>query len=566
LLRVPFQRAGVQPEAAVGPFQASSASTSIETSEPAMDRTESTLTRPYTLAGPPRTRESSDTTAQKADVKWKALLDAVGRGEACEARKFVSTLTGDQVEQLLAAAPAADGTRRLLNRADFGGLSFTGPVDFMNIRFVGDASFKGAVFNGAAAFRLIDGDRCSFDEATFSQDLYVDHWTPQRLTFNRAKFQSVARFIQIDVREELSFALSTFMDLTDFSDIKSLFLLFNAATFLKRVSNFVAGCRFMSLQRSRLERGGVFFLHGGAIDLSGAELGASTVIAGTQFSGQFRNRAESLAVDRGDWRPRLEALEGTDAQMLMLQDVSLARCLFKGSINLDKLRLEGLCAFDKPPEGLCAGLVPPFLWFWTPRLSLFEERIWRTRSAKGRAWFPAREAFKPGDRTIVTSRGDPFVQNRHGPSEPRRDVAEQLVKTYRALRKGREDAKNEPGAGDFYYGEMEMRRKGHAGIGEQLALWLYWSLSGYGLRPLRSLGALLVLIVLSSYLLVHYGFTTPRTYSESASASLAATVNLEFLKPQDFNGTGQWIRIVMRILGPTLFGLTILGFWGRVKR
>ena len=32
---------------------------------------------------------------------------------------------------------------------------------------------------------------------------------------------------------------------------------------------------------------------------------------------------------------------------------------------------------------------------------------------------------------------------------------------YRALRKGREDAKDEPGAADFYYGEMEMRRHDH---------------------------------------------------------------------------------------------------------
>jgi hypothetical protein len=29
---------------------------------------------------------------------------------------------------------------------------------------------------------------------------------------------------------------------------------------------------------------------------------------------------------------------------------------------------------------------------------------------------------------------------------------------YRALRKGREDTKDEPEAADFYYGEVEMRR------------------------------------------------------------------------------------------------------------
>ena len=35
----------------------------------------------------------------------------------------------------------------------------------------------------------------------------------------------------------------------------------------------------------------------------------------------------------------------------------------------------------------------------------------------------------------------------------------QIAGLYRELRKGREDAKDEPGAADFYYGEMEMRRR-----------------------------------------------------------------------------------------------------------
>ena len=34
----------------------------------------------------------------------------------------------------------------------------------------------------------------------------------------------------------------------------------------------------------------------------------------------------------------------------------------------------------------------------------------------------------------------------------------QIAVVYRALRKGREDSRDEPGAADFYYGEMEMRR------------------------------------------------------------------------------------------------------------
>jgi len=38
------------------------------------------------------------------------------------------------------------------------------------------------------------------------------------------------------------------------------------------------------------------------------------------------------------------------------------------------------------------------------------------------------------------------------------------------LRKGLEDAKNEPGAADFYYGEMEMRRREYESLWQRV-LW-----------------------------------------------------------------------------------------------
>jgi hypothetical protein len=52
---------------------------------------------------------------------------------------------------------------------------------------------------------------------------------------------------------------------------------------------------------------------------------------------------------------------------------------------------------------------------------------------------------------------------------------------YRQLRKSREDSKDEPGANDFYYGEMEMRRRSGP-LAERSILRLYWLVSRYGLR------------------------------------------------------------------------------------
>ena len=69
---------------------------------------------------------------------------------------------------------------------------------------------------------------------------------------------------------------------------------------------------------------------------------------------------------------------------------------------------------------------------------------------------------------------------------------------YRELHKGREDAKDEPGAADFYYGEMEMRRHDPGTpTAERLVLWAYWLLSGYALRAWRALAALVLVVILA---------------------------------------------------------------------
>ncbi|MFI5582980.1 hypothetical protein ACIA8N_34230 [Streptomyces sp. NPDC051822] len=82
----------------------------------------------------------------------------------------------------------------------------------------------------------------------------------------------------------------------------------------------------------------------------------------------------------------------------------------------------------------------------------------------------------------------------------------QLALVYRALRKAFEDGKHEPGAADFYYGEMEMRR--HAddiSRSERSLLTAYWALSGYGMRAWRALGSLAATMLVTVVLLVAVG-------------------------------------------------------------
>lgn len=107
-------------------------------------------------------------------------------------------------------------------------------------------------------------------------------------------------------------------------------------------------------------------------------------------------------------------------------------CQFAGTVHLDELRLEGRCPLPAAPSGLRWRGVRPVRW--TPRRTLAEEQHWRaTRHGAADGWTSA--------------------PDRVGVLEPAA-----LASSYRQLRKGFEDGKNEPGAADFYYGEMEMRR------------------------------------------------------------------------------------------------------------
>ena len=299
-------------------------------------------------------------------------------------------------------------------------------------------------------------------------------------------------------------------------------------------------------------------------------------------------RSQVIA-ERGEsrdlWMPVLLSLRGADAFNLSVTDIDLSQCRFAGAKLLDQLRLEGRCIFDRPPDGLHAGWTWPLVWRWSSRQSLSEERIWRTTTPKYSGWAASQSSISA------------------------EVLPERLAGLYRQLRKSQEDAKNEPGAADLYYGEMEMRRLAHTtSFAERGILWIYWLISGYGLRALRSLAALVIVGLIVAAILIGYGLgasapvTTPpqrlagtvistphkpatinavlngispqlppanqRWTHERAQTALEVTVDSLVFRSTDQPLTivGTWITIIARILGPVLLAFTLLAVRNRVKR
>jgi hypothetical protein len=344
----------------------------------------------------------------------------------------------------------------------------------------------------------------------------------------------------------------------------------------------------VSLRRTKFPDGGTLRMRWAEVILDGADCPRPTVLAGAATPSPSMDPsadavlgASAHRLGRSE-RPRILSARGCDLQQLVLADVDLRACRFAGVHNLDKLRLEGAIDFaDRPPSWHTGWAIPP-LWRWTRRQTLAEEHRWRRTQSKWKGWYP-----RSCRATGLTA------MSRLEPAE--------IAKLYRALRKEREDSKDAPGAADFYYGEMEMRRHDRtAPKSERFLVLLYWLIAGYALRSSRALGWLLTVLVIATVLLATVGLRTPSPQMEPQTATItgrpphqtirfdpptlrtppiqrlparlgtSALVALEAAvfrtSEQQLTYKGRVIQTVVRFIGPILLGLALLSVRGRVKR
>jgi uncharacterized protein YjbI with pentapeptide repeats len=465
--------------------------------------------------------------------------------------------------------------------AGFDGATFLKVARFNGVAFQGDAIFEGATFKHRAQFdRVTFQDVAAFDRATFQRDA----------GFGGARFEQARQLGPVLVYGVLRLDAAHFAQLVQIE----------------------ASTRGLSCRRTRFPAGVQFRLRGAQIVLDDADLPSPSLLVGIpalsdaqlarreqRLVQAVRRLAPQAAVELSE-RPRLLSIQGANAAGLTISNVDLADCRFAGAHNLDRLRLETKVTFSAAPVRLP--------WDW--RQVIAEERAWR--AARSKRW--TRPQSPPG-----------WLNKPYGSEWPEKVPAGQIAGLYRALRKGREDAKDEPGAADFYYGEMEMRRHagspsdndtGEASRGqiERAVLTAYWLASGYGLRAWRALAALTVVLVAFAGLLVWKGYEDaagsgdappastsaahPGSSSSTAAparpaagsaptttapASPAGSVADQSLVGSLLYGArtiiglnptpapvltrfGEVLLIAVRLLGPLLLGLALLALRGRVKR
>lgn len=488
-----------------------------------------------------------------AEFAGEARFDGVEFGD--EARFNGAKFTGDA---------RFDGAQ-FEGTAGFGGTEFAGDAGFPKATFGRDAWFDGATFHEQARFRWVEfGGDAEFNQAKFGLDA----------RFNGARFGGDARFFGAQFLRNAHFNRAAFTRASVMGPFVCVGELVLSEAVFDVAVTIEAATAGLVCRRTRWASTAALRLRYAGVDLSDAVLEYPVSIAAQSWP--FVVIDEDVA-GHGltDPRVRVHSLRGVDAAHLVLTDVDLTECRFAGAVHLDQLQMEGRCVLATAPSGIRRR--GPWPVRWTPRKTLAEEHHWRA------AHDTAADGWTPADGESALDPGA-------------------LAAVYRQLRKAFEDGKNEPGAADFYYGEMEMRRHDPATPrAERGLLALYWAVSGYGLRASRALGWLLVAMIATVSVMMLWGLPkddpkpestgtltgrsitlrtdTPdpanpdepyrkRLTSERFDKSLRVVINSVVFRSsgQGLTTIGTYTEMASRLSEPVLLGLALLAVRGRVKR
>jgi Pentapeptide repeats (9 copies) len=554
-----------------------------------------------------------------------AYLAGLQPGDAIDHRG--ATITGQLLNELCGALRNPQSGHPTIGDALFTGATFNGDTLFTGATFNGKALFTGATFNGDTLFtRATFNDRARFDSVTFNDRAWFpsvtfndrawftaaifngDAWFglttfSDFAVFSRAIFSDAAAFTRAIFNGEVSFSSTIFKSLAEFSSTRFVSLTswgplrcggmldLSVAVFEQPVTIEVAAAQVVC-HRTRWENTATLRLRHATVDLTDTVLTQPFAVTGhpTAFTNGTGNVLDDSFVG-SDPAVRVDSVRGVDAAHLVLTDIDLTACQFTGAFHLDQIRFAGNCRFAQPPIGWRGRL--PWPSRWTRRRTLAEEHQWRAQAAGQPAPVPGQPlppgAWRPG---------------LHHDNPDRTPGPDDLVAVYRDLRKAFEDAKNEPGAADFYYGEMEMRRHDHEQTprAERALLIAYWAVSGYGLRASRALAWLLAAMTLTVVAMLAIGLpahdpqprttgtlTGGRTISvttdtsdpghptgpladrftvhRAAKASEVVVNSVVFRSSgQNLTTIGTWIEMFSRLAEPTFLALAALAIRNRVKR
>lgn len=420
-------------------------------------------------------------------------------------------------------------------------------------RFVGPPAFHQCIFHENVDISFVQVHRVSFglEASTFERAIKADGFNGGGLILSGSRIAGDASFRNSAAHLILNEAvLNGSLDLADSEcvglngerlsvtsatrlgpfSVQSLHL--PGATFSARVLIEVRA-ENVNLSSAVFDAGGLVILHGAEINLEQVRLGGPLRVSGTPGS---EKKAEILAV------------RNSDAGNMSFSHIDLSRCSFQGAHSLGSIDLDSSVSFSSGPR-------------WARRRRFIaDEYAWRHDAG----WTHKVGWSLPGVHVAATP--TTLTNGMPKPVLLRPLEAAQVASIYRDLRRSLEAKSDMPGAADFYYGEMDMRRWSHGRpLMERLLLWFYWITCGYGLRPGRALFGWLLLVASGAWAFHRFG----SEQSAAASSAILYAVRSAvpgFRSPATFSAEEYWIETGLRVFGSLFLALFVLAARSMVMR
>lgn len=452
-------------------------------------------------------------------------------------------------------------------KANFTEATFKHGLRLRGVRFTSDASLDrvhtsdlfldGAIFCGKAGFRELAAANLSVRDSSFERYASFDGSTLGFGGFRDVSFAAEARFRSLSSAGPLIMRSVRFGAAASFHhhEEKPLFgisfpgchfygplharglavedeLSFTGARFeATRVLEIGAGVKLSLRDASfaqpiAIQVKSPMFDAGGTCFEQGADIALEAGSEGTFSMAAFGGPSLITTSDPRDGRPaRIESMDGARVNRLTLQELDLSSCSFARLHRLDDVLISG--------RGQLA-LAPAAIGSAYRREVLADEMALRSDESQKRST---------------------------------RRTASAIADVYRSMRKAREESRDFPGAADFYYGEMEMRRASANSWVERAVLTLYWLLSGYGMRAGRAALAFALVVSLMAAGFQAVGFEKAPCFWQTIAWTLTASISLtRSVEAVDLTTAGMYMNVAIRLLGPALLALAVLALRSRVRR
>jgi len=421
--------------------------------------------------------------------------------------------------------------------AKFMGATFIKPANFSGATFDLWADFMGATFTEAAIFFTATFTKpVDFSEATFTGAAYFRRDTfTEGADFTRATFIKPANFSDATFTEAANFSGATFTKLTNFSGATfDLWADFSGATFTEE-PNF-SGVKFT---------GGVDFwetiFEGGKENKVNFEF--SKFLGRTLFIGKKEKDKETIGIFK-NVEVNFKNVDINPPSAVIFRDADLSRCSFLGT-RVDKIEFTGV-----------KWAVIREKWGYS-RTGIYDEKILLDSIEQ-------EKKSKKKDKKILNW--------------------EHIERVYCDLKTNHMESGDHERAGDFHYGEKEMRRRNpDTPFFHRILLNLYRIISGYGESYLRPLIWAVVMLVFCTfgYLLLgisevtkffNYELKIPLNIANPMDwikTSLYSLQVMAFMRPTYLEHTSlasTGLKVFQSIFGPVIIGLFALALRQRLKR